>query len=175
MAGEVHQHPPAVVIPGSRSSGFLVNATAWLVVQATAGYVAHRLPDRLLSRDGWLFRQRRVERGGRLYERLLRVRRWNRFLPEARGVYRRAFAHGRRRRWATDEASLRLALEDTRRAELTHWLALTATPLFVLWNPPRGVAYVAVYATVANVPCIVSQRYNRIRLGRLLGRRLSRR
>ena len=49
---------------------------------------------------------------------------------------------------------------ETRRAEATHWLVLAAGPFFVLWNP-WGLALVMVaYAVVANVPCLLIQRYN---------------
>ena len=59
----------------------------------------------------------------------------------------------------------------TRRAELGHWMAFAAAPLFVLWNPPAVAAVVVVYAAAANGPCIASQRYDRIRLDRVLARR----
>jgi glycosyl-4,4'-diaponeurosporenoate acyltransferase len=36
--------------------------------------------------------------------------------------------------------------------------------MFGLWNPPWAVAVMFIYATVANVPCLLVQRYNRARL-----------
>jgi glycosyl-4,4'-diaponeurosporenoate acyltransferase len=42
--------------------------------------------------------------------------------------------------------------------------------LFLLWNPPVGVAVNVVYAIAANVPCILAQRYNRPRVLAILER-----
>jgi glycosyl-4,4'-diaponeurosporenoate acyltransferase len=59
---------------------------------------------------------------------------------------------------------------ETRRAEATHWVLLAAGPLFLLWNPwGLGLVMIA-YAVVANVPCLVVQRYNRARLLRVVER-----
>ena len=64
---------------------------------------------------------------------------------------------------------------ETRRAELGHWLAVAPLPLFVLWNPPVLWLAMALYAVAVNGPCIVSQRYNRLRIARVLapGERLA--
>jgi glycosyl-4,4'-diaponeurosporenoate acyltransferase len=43
--------------------------------------------------------------------------------------------------------------------------------VFFLWNPWWGDAVIIVYAIGANLPCILAQRYNRLRLRHLLARR----
>ena len=56
------------------------------------------------------------------------------------------------------------------RAELVHlalWLFWTITPL---WLPPEGVLINLAFATAFNLPCLWVQRYNRLRLQRLLGK-----
>jgi glycosyl-4,4'-diaponeurosporenoate acyltransferase len=65
---------------------------------------------------------------------------------------------------------LRRFVLETRRGETCHWLAILFTPLFLLWNPWWGFAVNLAYALLANVPCIVAQRYNRARLLALLSR-----
>ena len=81
----------------------------------------------------------------------------------AGGVSKRTLA-------ARDPAGLHRFAAETRRAERVHWVLLGCGPLFFLWNPfPLGLAMLA-YALVANLPCIVIQRYNRARLDRI-GRR----
>jgi glycosyl-4,4'-diaponeurosporenoate acyltransferase len=42
-------------------------------------------------------------------------------------------------------------------------MAMTASPVFALWNPPLGVALMVGYGVVVNAPFIVVQRYNRQR------------
>ena len=64
---------------------------------------------------------------------------------------------------------------ETRRAELVHWALLAASPLFALWNPARLTVAMIVFAIVANVPCIVVQRFNRARLIRIDARCTARR
>ncbi|MDP9071245.1 MAG: glycosyl-4,4'-diaponeurosporenoate acyltransferase [Actinomycetota bacterium] len=147
----------------------VANAVAWAAVQVGAGYVVHRLPDHLLQRDRWLFRERAVERGGGLYTETLRIRRWKHLLPEAGDVFAGGFDKSRLRRASGDH--LERHLTETRRAELGHWLAVLATPLFVARNR-RGLAVLMpVYALAVNGPCIAAQRYNRLRLSRVLARR----
>ncbi len=146
-----------------------VDAAAWLLVHVGAGYLVHRLPARVLERDGWLFRSRSVEDHGRVYVRLFRIKRWKRFLPEAGDVFRGGFDKATLA--ATNDAYLRAYVRETRRAELGHWLTMAVAPLFFLWNPWYVGVVVQAYALAVNGPCIASQRYNRIRLQRVLARR----
>ena len=146
----------------------VANVVFWAVVHAGTGYLVHRLPVHHLDEDGWLWRPRRVERGGRLYERA-RIRSWKDRLPEAGAL----FAGGTSKRHLPDRSAdglARFAME-TRRAELGHWLALVAGPVAVTWNPPAGAVAMVAYGVLVNAPFIAIQRYNRQRLQRILARR----
>jgi glycosyl-4,4'-diaponeurosporenoate acyltransferase len=145
-----------------------VDAAVWAAWSAAVGYAAHRLPPARLAEDGPLTRLRAVERDGRLYERL-RIRRWKDRLPELGdafpgGVSKRGLRSG-------DSADLRRFVAETRRAELVHWAIPAVVPVFALWNPTGLTAAMIAYAVVANLPCLVVQRYNRARLLRVLARR----
>lgn len=146
--------------------GVLVNVGAWVVWGTVVGYVGHRLGAARLARDTWLTRARRFEHGGRWYEKRLRIRRWKDRLPEA-GAF---FAGGvsKRRLGGRDAERLRLFVAETRRAELTHWGTASIAPAFALWNLPWATAVICTYAAVANLPGIAVQRYNRLRLCRVL-------
>ena len=146
-----------------------VDAAVMGTAQVASGYVAHRLRPGSLDRDRWLFRERRFERGGRLYVDVFRIRRWKRRLPEAGDVFPGGF-HKAHLLHADDE-HLRRHVRETRRAEAAHWLAVGVAPLFFLWNPWYAGVVVQVYAVLVNGPCILAQRYNRIRLERVLARR----
>jgi len=148
-----------------------VDAAAWCAIQAGAGYLVHRLPDASLAADRGLLRERSWERGGRLYRDRLAVARWKHRLPEGGAVFRGGFDK-RSLRGASSEHLERYRRE-TRRAELGHWLALAPLPLFALWNPPVLWPAMVVYAVAVNGPCIVAQRYNRLRLSRVLAARLN--
>ena len=129
----------------------------------------HRLPDERLDADHWLLRERSFEGGGRLYRTTLAVPRWKRLLPEAGALFSGGF--DKRALPSRDSAQLDRYQRETRRAELGHWLAMAPLPLFALWNPPWLWPAMAVYAVAVNGPCIVSQRYNRLRISRVLAAR----
>jgi glycosyl-4,4'-diaponeurosporenoate acyltransferase len=159
----VHLSDPLTVV---------VDVVAWGLIHAGAGYLAHRVPVAWLTRDRWLFRERSVERGGRLYSRTLRIGRWKDRLPEAGAL----FAGGISKRHVTDrdQGGLERFVVETRRAELAHWLAAAPGPLFALWNPPAVVPVIIAYGLGINLPFVAVQRYNRIRASRVLGARAAR-
>ncbi len=179
MAGQDHPDLSAL-----RESGLLVylwrlfyrrvppNAALWALVQVAAGYAAHRMPPGVFERTGWLFAPRTVERDGRFYEEVLAIRRWKGKLPEAGAFFAGGFDKSRLA--GRDPEYLQTWIRETERAELAHWLALVPTPLFVRYNPWLIAVCMPVYAVAVNGPCIAAQRYNRIRLRRVLARRRDR-
>ena len=154
----VHLADPVAVV---------VDVVAWGLVHAGTGYAAHRLPPAHLVSDGWLLRPRRFERDGRTYERL-RIRRWKDRLPEAGALFAGGLS---KRRVPGGRAGLIRFAAETRRAELGHWWALGASPLFLLWNRPLAAALLVAYGVTVNLPFIAIQRYNRLRVSRVLAAR----
>lgn len=151
----------------SRPVTLAVDVVAWAAIHAGTGLVAHLTPDRSLRRDRWPWRARRWEREGRAYERL-RIRRWKDRLPEAGS----AFGGVSKRHTASPaDDDLRRFVVETRRAELGHVLAAIAGPLFAIWNTPAVTAVMVVYGVVVNAPFVAIQRYNRLRIERVLQRR----
>ena len=146
----------------------LIDAGVWATWSASCGYIAHRVPAARLSRDQGVFRIRGFETGGRFYERWLKIKRWKDRLPEAGALFRGGVS--KRHVGAADRASLERFAVETRRAELTHWLILAASPWFFLWNPWWLGSAMLGYGIVANVPCLAIQRYNRARLLRMIPR-----
>jgi glycosyl-4,4'-diaponeurosporenoate acyltransferase len=130
------------------------------------GYAGHRMPDRWFDRESWLTRARRFEDDGRFYVRVLRIKRWKDALPEAGALFAGGFDKKHLR--ATDVRYLLTHARETRRAELVHWLhAGTGLPL-LLWNPVPVAAAVSVAMVLFDTPFIAAQRYNRIRLARIV-------
>ena len=154
----------------SRPVALGIDVVAWSGVAVGAGYLAHRLPAPLFERDGWLFRQRGWEREGRFYVNALRIRRWKGLLPEAGDAFEGGF--NKATLVMLDDDHLRTHVRETRRAELCHWLIVLAAPLFAVYNRWYDVVAMQALALVLSLPCIAAQRYNRIRLQRVLvGRR----
>jgi glycosyl-4,4'-diaponeurosporenoate acyltransferase len=145
----------------------LVDVAVWGAVHAGTGYAAHRRGVPSLRHDGWLLRTRGWEGDGRTYERL-GIRRWKDRLPEAGalftgGVSKRQLPGGR--------AHLEGFAVETRRAELAHWWAMAAAPAFVLWNQALPAVLLVTYGVAVNLPFIAIQRYNRLRVSRVLAAR----
>lgn len=137
----------------------------WIGFHFGAGYVAQRLPGRLFVAIVPLSREYRWEDSGRLYERI-GIRWWKDHLPEAGGMLRGGFAK-RHLESGDPDYLARFALE-TCRAECSHWLTWSLALTFFAWTPwPVGVVMV-IYGAASNLPCILVQRYNRIRLRRVM-------
>lgn len=149
----------------------LVDAAVWAAWSVAVGYRAARLPLSRLAEDGWLTRPRSWERGGRFYERFAIVG-WKDRLPEAGSVFKGGTS--KRALPGRSDEDLRRFAAETRRAELVHWQIMAITPVFLLFNPPVLIVAMVAYAVVANVPFIAIQRYNRLRILRILDRRAAR-
>lgn len=150
----------------SRLALVAVDVVAWACIHASTGYLVHRLPARLFERETFLTRPRRIEAGGALYVRVLRIKRWKGWLPEAGNLFAGGF--DKKRLAHRDPSYLWTYVRETRRAELGHLLAALPAPLFFLWNPWYAGVAMLVYAALANGPCVAAQRYNRLRLLRIL-------
>jgi glycosyl-4,4'-diaponeurosporenoate acyltransferase len=126
-----------------------------------------RLPDRYFASNCWLTRERQLERGGQLYRGRFAVERMKRLLPDGA-----PWLGGRPKRRLSGRSftELDIFVIETRRAELAHWSMLFSTPVFYLWNPWWACALMTAYGAAANIPCILAQRANRIKIARILNR-----
>ena len=156
---------PLLPIPAT----IAVDIAAWGLFHAGTGYLAHRLGDHRLSRDGWLLRARSFEDHGRWYRRRWRINRWKDRLPEAGALFPGGVSKSQLPE--AGEGGLALFVRETRRAELTHWWAMACGPLFALWNGPAPTILLVAYGVLVNVPFIAIQRYNRFRAQAVLVRR----
>lgn len=149
-----------------------IDIVVWGAVHAGTGYLAHRLPAPFCERETWLTDTRRWERSGRVWK-ILRVHAWKDRLPEAGDVFDGGVS--KRSLPGLDDAGLRQFAASTRRAEIAHWSAAACSPVFILWNPVWISAVMVVYGLAVNAPFIAIQRYNRLRVSRVLERRACRR
>jgi glycosyl-4,4'-diaponeurosporenoate acyltransferase len=157
-----------VLVQLSPGATVLVNVLGWLVVHLGVAWAVTQLDARRFDPRAWLFRERGRERAGQLYQRLFRIEAWKRLLPDGAALFRRGF---RKKRLGnrSPEYLARFRVE-TCRSELAHWIVVGFAPLFFLWNSPAVGLLMIAYALLANLPCILTQRYNRCRLNRVLAR-----
>lgn len=145
-----------------------MDALAWAAIHIGVGYFAARMSDRRFNSQGFLFKERAWEQNGEIYEKLFKVARWKSWLPSG-GKFFGIFSINSFRSAARDY--MQKWLVESCRAEFTHWIAMLPALLFFLWNPFNAWIINIIYAIFANMPCIISQRYNRPRVMKLLNKR----
>lgn len=147
----------------------LLDIAAWFIIHMGVVAVMVSLPVDLFDPDSGWFRPRGWERGGRLYDRLFRIRAWKDMLPDGADILRwRSFRKKHFENTTLDY--LELFARETCRAELTHLATMVWAPFFFLWNPVWVGWLMIVYALGENIPLILAQRYNRARLQKVVAR-----
>lgn len=150
----------------SISLTIIVDFAAWFFVHMGSALLTLNLPDRFFDNDNYLYRSRNWEKSGEIWQNLFRVRAWKDRLPDGATILKKGFP--KKKLQSRDPDYLAAFIRESRRAELTHWIAMPPAVLFFLWNPPPVGLIMIVYALAANIPCVVAQRYNRARLQRIL-------
>lgn len=146
-----------------------INGAAWLVLHFSISAICFYMPLSFFLRDVPFFRIAKWEHAGERWDTLFRVRSWKKHLMDGSSIVKKSY--NKRNLHGTKAEELRIFAAETKRAELTHWLLMAPVPLFFLWNPAWAAWLNVLYALVANVPFIVTQRYNRGRLERVIARK----
>jgi glycosyl-4,4'-diaponeurosporenoate acyltransferase len=146
----------------------ILDFAAWFVIHMSAAIFTLKLPDRFFKKDNWLYRCRQWENSGRIWNQLFRVKDWKDKLPDGAAILKQGFA--KKQLQEADAEYFEQFVLESRRAELTHYLAIPPAILFFLWNPLWVGFFMIIYALAANAPCILAQRYNRPRFFRAADR-----
>lgn len=136
--------------------------TIWPLLQLLAAAFINSLDERYFLPDNFFLRHRKWEDG--LY-RKLGIRKWKHLLPDGAAAYQKGFR--KKKLQGTEEDYLRAFIIETGRAEVMHWLEMVPFFIFGFWSPFFVVYIMLGYALVVNIPCILTQRFNRPRLVRL--------
>lgn len=138
-----------------------LNVTLWPLIQILLAWLYLRIP------LAWL-NPTKPKESPRIYEKLFAIKRWKDQLPDGASYFTGGFA--KRGTFHHESTYLHRFIFETWRGELCHYTAILFTPLFFLWNPWWGNLIMVLYSLAANLPCIMTQRYNRIRIYHLLDR-----
>lgn len=140
----------------------ILNAVLIPVIHLGVSWFYTRLDSGHFDPQSWLYRERRWEREGGIYQRLFRVRAWKRFLPDAAPWFD-GFAKGRLQ--GKSPSYLRAFILETCRGEGAHHAQVAALLVTLIWNPwPWAAGVMIVYALLSNLPCVILQRFTRARL-----------
>lgn len=142
----------------------ILHSIFWFVVQMSIARLGTRIPLSFFERYSCLFRLFQWEKNGKLWDKILKVSKWKKFIPEGAQINKDIY----------DKSQLSLNIEETRRlllemrrAELIHWISILPVWLFI--KAPRYIKFVNIgYVLLSHVPVIVAQRYNRPRIERLI-------
>jgi len=145
----------------------VVNIVAWLVFHFLISALCFKIPLHFFQKDSAFFRIAKWEEHGKIWNRLFLVKKWKKHLIDGSSIakksYNKSHLHG------TKRGDLLVFAAETKRAEMTHWLLILPVPLFFLWNPVWAGCINIAYALLANLPFILTQRYNRGRIENILG------
>ena len=145
----------------------LIDVAAWFVIHMGISYLMAHKPRYVLNPEDWLYRQRTWEKNGRLYHKWFQIHQWKSILPDGAALFK--FGFRKKHLKELNENYFQDFIHETCRAELTHWIVFLFGFIFFIWNLWWVGIVMVIYAFAANMPCIVTQRYNRIRLRRVLG------
>lgn len=141
----------------------------WPLLQLGAMEITYRIPDEFYSVDNRLFKLYFFEKQGQLYEQVFKVKKWKHLLPDGARYFKRGYQKKHLKDGSKE--NLEVFVKETCRAEMTHILGFWPFILFGLFIEPIGVVMMLIYALAVNLPCVLVQRYNRIRLVKIINRK----
>ncbi len=144
----------------------VLDIAAWLCIHMGTSWAVTQLDAGRFDPDHPLFRLRAWEGDGNIYDRLFHIRRWKKWLPDGAALFAKGFP--KKRLAHADPVYVARFIRETCRGEFAHWLMIAIAPVFFLWNYWYAGIIMIVYALAFNLPLIIAQRFNRIRLGLLL-------
>jgi glycosyl-4,4'-diaponeurosporenoate acyltransferase len=143
----------------------LLDIATWLIIHMGVSYLMIHIPLSSFDAGFWLYKQRKWEKNGKIYVRTFRLKRWKKKLPDGAALFKKGFQ--KKHLKGIDDIYLDNFIRETCRAELTHWVMFLLSPVFFIWNIWWVGIIMIIYAILVNLPCIIIQRYNRIRLKRV--------
>ena len=136
----------------------------WPLLQVSASWLCLLIPLDKLDHTRGLFKPQSWE-GRAFYRKFLKVDLWKKYLPDGAGLTKVGFE--KKHLFGVGPAYLTRFLAESCRAELGHWMAILPFWVFGLWSPSIVLPYMLLYALAVNLPCIITQRYNRPRIAQL--------
>jgi glycosyl-4,4'-diaponeurosporenoate acyltransferase len=148
----------------------IINFLLWFIIHISIAYIVTIFPTHYINIKSWIYKQRSWEQNGKIYETIFKIKSWKELLPDGAALFKKGFR--KKRIVSLNNDYLNQFIFETCRAELVHWLVILFAPIFFIWNPCWAGIVMIIYAFLANLPCIIAQRYNRIRFLRILNNRI---
>ncbi len=149
-------------------SNILFVIVFWTILQITIPVICMKAADKHFSPESFLFRTRKWEKNGKIYETLFKIKKWKNLLPDGGAVIKGGFQ--KKHIDILSIEKLDKFIVESCRGELAHWLLILPFWTVGFFSPPIVMLVMFVYSVFANVPCIIAQRYNRPRVTGLINR-----
>lgn len=145
--------------------GTVLNIICICFIHLVGSWICLKIPRGWFKISNSLFRALWWEENGTIY-RLIKVKKWKEYLPDGAKLFNSGFQ--KKRLKEMNEDYYYDFLLETKRAETTHYVSLLPLLFFFIWNPIEAYVLILFYGLIANVPCIIVQRYNRIRFNKVV-------
>ncbi|WP_229716397.1 glycosyl-4,4'-diaponeurosporenoate acyltransferase [Staphylococcus pragensis] len=111
------------------------------------------------------------EKDGKMWNTLFKINKWKRYIPEGSQLNQNIYNKKQLTSFKLND--LHTMIIEMRRAELVHWLSMI--PVLAFLKAPAYIKIInVIYVLLANLPIIVTQRYNCPRLEKVYQLKLKR-
>lgn len=145
---------------------FLNSVFYVMIIGLIAGFVFALIPQKLFLRFQNCYRLRSFEQEGKIYSKYLKINSWKDKLPQFSELTKFGFSKASLNTVSSEY--LKIFYIETMRAELTHWVLMLISPIYLCFSAKILVAFTICGNIIGNIPFIIIQRYNRGRVLKLL-------
>lgn len=145
---------------------FVANIVTFFLFSIIITYLSNKLPDSIYSCKSWLLKERSWEKKGMIYQHVLKVKYWKKYLPELSDFVKSVFPKREIKEFSKNY--LQKFLYESCKSEVTHWCIILSSLLFYFWTEFGPASLMLAIAITINLPYIIIQRYNRPRIMELV-------
>ena len=145
----------------------LKNIITMCGVGAIVGFAFALIPQKFFNIKLWK-KSFPFEENGIFYEKYLKIHLWKDLIPQFSKMFH--FGYRKDKIPVRDIVHYEMFMIETIRAEITHMLLIVFSPLYYSYFSKGWALFAVAASIIANLPCIAIQRYNRIRITKIIAR-----
>jgi len=139
-----------------------LDAVGWFLVHFLVGQLITLISYKKINPNWFIFRKMPWENES-FFKNVFFIHLWKKYLPEGSYLYVGGY-YLKKMESMNDINVIDRYLRESCKAEIVHLIVILFIPLFYLFNYWWGNIICTVVVLFVNIPCGISQRYNRIRL-----------
>jgi len=138
----------------------------WPLFQVSISVACLKIKDQKFDYNKIPYKTYKWEKEGKIYDKIFKVSKWKKFLPDGGAIMKGGYKKKNITNFSKE--NFQKYIIESCRAELSHLLAIIPFWVFGLFAPIEVIYIMLAYALLVNLPCIITQRYNRPRFIRLI-------